>query len=87
MWIYIIAPLLGGIAAGGFTIFHHKIESLGIDVPLSDSKMSITEYRFKDSQFGDRATAPRNNNFDSQALLIQQKSYISSDTQIVHNLS
>jgi len=41
-WVYILAPFVAGICAGYFTIFHHRIESLGIEVPLSNSIMVDT---------------------------------------------
>ena len=37
LWVYMLGPLFGAVAAGLFTIFHHKIESLGIEMPLSES--------------------------------------------------
>lgn len=44
-WVYMLGPFVAGALAGLFTIFHHKIESLGIDVPLSES---IIEFRHGD---------------------------------------
>jgi len=75
LWVYMLAPFVGGALAGLFTIFHHKIESLGIEVPLSDSQMSMAEYRHDNSQY--------TNNFDSNVGLIQQKSMLTA-SEVTH---
>ncbi|CDW89325.1 mip family channel protein [Stylonychia lemnae] len=81
-WIYILAPFVAGACAGLFTIFHHRIESLGIEVPLSNSIINDTfrQTIIRKSQYNKQGRQTyRESTNNSKNFGVQEKSFESAE--------